>query len=332
MKRLLFACAVGCIHFLPVLSQRVGIGTSAPNNNAVLDIQSASKGILIPRMDSTTRKLIPNVPGMLVYDSTTKTLWQNTGIAWENYYVIPKGITKGDMLFWNETQWVRLPASTTGKVLTINEGGLPVWLNAAPLLYSISITPANTVIGPGINQQFSATGIYWDSSTANISTAVTWSSSNTTVATINSSGLTTYKAPGSTTITARSGVIAGSTTLQMIAPSMSINNVSQVEGTGGTSLFTFTVSLSHASAQTINVNYASSSAGGTATGIGASADYTFLNGILTFQPGETTKTISVTVNGDSTIEPNETFFINLSGANNATVADNQGLATILNDD
>ena len=332
MKRLLFACALGCIHFNPVLSQRVGIGTSTPNNNAVLDIQSTSKGILIPRMDSTTRKLIPNVAGMLVYDSTTKTLWQNTGTAWENYFVIPKGITNGDMLYWGGTQWISLPSSTPGKVLTLNNAGLPVWQTAAPILHSITLAPLNPIIGPGQSQQFSATGVYWDSSTANISNAVNWSSSNTAVATINSAGLTTYKTPGSTTITARSGVIAGSTILQMIAPSISINDVSQVEGTGGTTLFNFTVSLSHSSAQTISVNYSTSSVGGTALGIGISADYLATLGSLTFLPGETSKTISVSVNADSVVEPNETFFINLSAANNANISDGQGQATILNDD
>src|SRR6267142_2452476 len=54
--------------------------------------------------------------------------------------------------------------------------------------------------------------------------------------------------------------------------------------------------------------------------------------MLTFNPGEITKPISVTINGDQSFEPDETFFVNLSGATNATLTDNQGQGTILNDD
>ena len=54
---------------------------------------------------------------------------------------------------------------------------------------------------------------------------------------------------------------------------------------------------------------------------------------MTFAPGDTTKTVTVQVNGDTAVEPNETFFVNLSNATgNATIADDQGVGTIVNDD
>jgi hypothetical protein len=53
---------------------------------------------------------------------------------------------------------------------------------------------------------------------------------------------------------------------------------------------------------------------------------------LSFTPGQTTKTISVTVNGDTSIERNETFLVNLSSPSGATTADAQGQAAIVNDD
>jgi hypothetical protein len=53
---------------------------------------------------------------------------------------------------------------------------------------------------------------------------------------------------------------------------------------------------------------------------------------LTFNPGETSKPVTVQVNGDALNEPNETFFVNLSGATNATISDSQGVGTITNDD
>jgi hypothetical protein len=76
------------------------------------------------------------------------------------------------------------------------------------------------------------------------------------------------------------------------------------------------------------VGYAT--ANGTATA--ADADYVAASGTVSFAPGETTRPVSVTVNGDTKNEANETFAVNLSGPVNATVSDNQGIGTITNDD
>lgn len=110
-------------------------------------------------------------------------------------------------------------------------------------------------------------------------------------------------------------------------PSMSIDDVSVVEGNAGTVSAVFTVTLSAASGQTATVLYAT--ADGTAT---QPADYTSTSGSLTFTPGQTTRTLTVPVIGETVPEANETFFVNLSGAANATISDNQGVGTITNDD
>ncbi len=110
-------------------------------------------------------------------------------------------------------------------------------------------------------------------------------------------------------------------------PSLSINDVTVIEGNAGTVNAVFTVTLSAASGQTVAVNYAT--ADGTAV---APGDYTANTGTLNFTPGQVTRTITVLVNGETVPEANETFFVNLSGATNATIADNQGLGTISNDD
>src|SRR5215813_14542092 len=107
---------------------------------------------------------------------------------------------------------------------------------------------------------------------------------------------------------------------------LAINDVSQVEGTNGTTTFSFVVTLSKASDQTVTVNYA------TVDGTANSSDYQFASGLLTFNPGELSKPVNVLVNGDTQIEPHETFFVNLSNAVNATITRGQGLGTILNDD
>jgi hypothetical protein len=113
---------------------------------------------------------------------------------------------------------------------------------------------------------------------------------------------------------------------------IAINDVTANEGnllpSGGTSItsFVFTVTLSSPSAQTVTVNYLS------ADGTADAKDYGTVRGTLTFSPGQTSKTITVSVVGDNAVEPNETFFVNLSAAVNATIADGQGVGTIVNDD
>ena len=92
-------------------------------------------------------------------------------------------------------------------------------------------------------------------------------------------------------------------------PSLAIAPMSLNEGQGGTTVATFTVTLSPTSAQTVTVNYAT--ANGTAT---AGSDYVAKSGALTFAPGVSTRPISVTVNGDTTVEPTETFSVMLSSA------------------
>ncbi len=64
----------------------------------------------------------------------------------------------------------------------------------------------------------------------------------------------------------------------------------------------------------------------------AGVDYISDSGSLTFGPLETTKTITVKVCGETAVESNETFFVNLSTPGNATITDPQGLGTIVNDD
>ena len=110
-------------------------------------------------------------------------------------------------------------------------------------------------------------------------------------------------------------------------PGVSVNDVSVIEGNSGTTNATFTVSLSAAATANVTVRYAT--ANGTAT---ADSDYAARSGTVTFTPGQRSRTVAITVNGDTTVEPNETFFVNLSSASGATIADGQGVGTITNDD
>jgi subtilisin-like proprotein convertase family protein len=67
-------------------------------------------------------------------------------------------------------------------------------------------------------------------------------------------------------------------------------------------------------------------------GTSAAGDYQPGSGQLVFGPGVSTQTITVAVNGDTVVEPNETFFVNLSSPVGAVIGDAQGIGTIINDD
>ena len=110
-------------------------------------------------------------------------------------------------------------------------------------------------------------------------------------------------------------------------PSISINDVSVTEGNSGTKAATFTLTLSGPSVEAIAVRAVT--APGTAT---AATDYSSLNSVVIFQPGTVTRTLDVTILGDTILELNETFTVNLTEAFATTVADGQGIGTILDDD
>jgi hypothetical protein len=109
-------------------------------------------------------------------------------------------------------------------------------------------------------------------------------------------------------------------------PVLSIDSISQPEGNGSTTI-AFTITLTGSTDQAVLVNFAT--ADGSATWPG---DYMPTSGTLTFPPGTATQSISVTVNGDATDEPDESFTVTLSGATNATVGAATGTGTIVNDD
>jgi VCBS repeat-containing protein len=105
---------------------------------------------------------------------------------------------------------------------------------------------------------------------------------------------------------------------------LTINDVAHVDGSSGQTAFVFTVSLSQPSKQPVSVNY--STADGTATA--AEKDYVPNAGTLKFTRGQTAATITVMVNGTNVGEPDETFFVKLSGAHQATIAKGTGVGTI----
>lgn len=115
-------------------------------------------------------------------------------------------------------------------------------------------------------------------------------------------------------------------------PSLSSANVSQNEGSSsGFSNMVFTATLSNPSATSASVVYATASGTG-ANGAAAGFDFTGQTGSLIFNPGETVKTISVPIYGDTNVEGNEVFALNFSLPVGLTMTTGSATGTILNDD
>ncbi|HUS12361.1 MAG TPA: lamin tail domain-containing protein [Pyrinomonadaceae bacterium] len=119
------------------------------------------------------------------------------------------------------------------------------------------------------------------------------------------------------------------TTVQAPVPSLAINNVAASEGNNGSTIFTFIVSLSASATETVTFDI------GTKDNTATSSGGDFISRTLTGQTipaGNTSSTFEVTINGDTLVETDEMFVVNLTNVANATVSDAQGQGAIQNDD
>jgi len=114
----------------------------------------------------------------------------------------------------------------------------------------------------------------------------------------------------------------------LVVPNINIDDVTQNEGNAGTSTFDFTVSMDASADVSVQVD----TADGTATT--ADNDYVAITSqVINFTAGgATSQTVSVTVNGDTTVEGDENFLVNLSNATGGVIVDGQGEGVISNDD
>ena len=133
---------------------------------------------------------------------------------------------------------------------------------------------------------------------------------------------------GVTGATVSDGQGLGTITNDDALPTFAIADAIITEGNAGTSLMTFTVTLTGTSQSTVNVNYATADSSATV----ANSDYDSASGTLNFVSGDTSETFTVTINGDTNAEGDEMFLVNLSGASGATIGDSQALGIIFLDD
>jgi uncharacterized repeat protein (TIGR01451 family) len=205
----------------------------------------------------------------------------------------------------------------------------------SPALSRIEVTPASPRVNVGATQAFTAKA-FSNAGGPEIeiqNVSFIWDSRDTSKATLapatGQTTTTSAAASGDTTTRARAGS-QQATSLLSVNPTLSINDISQNEGNSGPTTFTFTISLSTA-APAGGVTFDITTQDGTAT----VADNDYVSKSLTSQtipPGSQTYMFDLTVNGDATIEPNETFSVNVTNVTGATIADGQGQGTIRNDD
>jgi uncharacterized protein YjdB len=176
----------------------------------------------------------------------------------------------------------------------------------APSIVSIAVTPVGLTLAIGINQQFVATATYSDGSSADLASGVTWNSSSTTVATINSSGLATTVAAGSTTITATVGSFTDTMTLTVLPAhliSISVSPATPSIALGTTQQFTAVGSFDDGSTQWLqSVTWSSSSSSiatadstGLATSVGTGVT------TITATSGSVSGTASLTITAASLV-------------------------------
>ena len=168
-------------------------------------------------------------------------------------------------------------------------------------LVSISVTPTPSSIAVGTDQQFSAVGSFNDGSTQ-LLTSVTWSSSSSSVATINSSGLATAVGTGTATITATSGSVTGTAALTVTGASVTAITVTPANSNmpvGTTKQFTATASFSDGSSQDVTASVLWGSSNPAAAAINnqglvssVAAGSTTINAVLDSVTGSTNLTVT----------------------------------------
>jgi len=154
LHKKMYGLLIALIISLSGFSQNVGINASGtqPNASAGLDVDFSNKGLLIPRVSlvSTTSfaPLSAHVAGMVVYNTATANdvtpgFYCDNGTKWISGFI--KGQSLGDMLYWNGTDWLRIPIGIPGQYLQISGAFVPTW--GGNILSTLTTTSATSITG-----------------------------------------------------------------------------------------------------------------------------------------------------------------------------------------
>lgn len=218
-----------------------------------------------------------------------------------------KGRMIGNFEYCNARQPVKTGVITrcaVAIVLLIGLAGCGFFVDAT--LTSIAVAPNSATISVGATQQLTATGTFDDSSTEDKTNSVTWSSSDSTIATVSTAGLVTGVKAGSATITATSGNFTSTSTITVTATalaSIAISPTSATLNSGGTQQFTATGTFGDGSTSdlTSQVTWASSNTAALAIST---------SGLATAQTVAAAVTVNVTATSGSITSNTATVTIN----------------------
>ncbi len=223
-----------------------GLGTGSATLTASINSTTASATVQITSASTIVTGLTPGTlslpkgrPGVLhVAVSPTSSQPRIVSLSSNNTTVaqvpstvtVPAGALGADFPVLSVDQGQATITATLGS----GSANSQVTVTAAELV-TITLSPDAPTIFVGETLAFTATGTYTDGSTQNITANVNWSSSNPSVATIDSNGLASAVASGTTTITATSGSISGSTVLTVnVPPPPTISDFTPTVGPVGT--------------------------------------------------------------------------------------------------
>jgi Ca2+-binding RTX toxin-like protein len=146
-------------------------------------------------------------------------------------------------------------------------------------------------------------------------------------------GFTVTLSNASAGLTIGTGSVSSTIANDDASVAIAITSPTATEGDAGTKAFSFTVTRSGDSSVLHSVAYAVAGTGSNPANAGDFQGSVLPAGMVTFAPGETSKTIAIQVVGDAAVEPNESFIVSLSGPSSGlTVGTASATATILNDD
>ncbi len=241
-------------------------------------------------------------------------------------------VYRGVHVALNDGTWTPPPPSMTISDVTVTEGNtgtrsasFTVTLSAAsnqPVTVAYSTANGTATAGSDYQARTGTLTIPAGQTTGTITILVT----GDRLAEANETFVVNLSSPTNATIADGQGV----GTIADDEPRISIGDVTRAEGRKGqTTLFTFTVTLSAAYDQAVTMSFRTAND----TAKTSDGDYIAKTGTLTFAPGETTKTITIEVKGDSKREANEYFYLDLFGnSSNSLFTKNRGIGSILNDD
>lgn len=207
------------------------------SGSTTLIVEASLLGIVVaPESFSLAKGLTQQMSAQGTYSSGT-VADLTSSVTWSSGTPGHATITTGGLL-----TAVAAGTSLIGATFGTFSDSITATVTAASLV-SIAVTPADPVISPLGTEQFTATGTYSDGSMVNITGSVSWASSQTSIATINSSGLATATASlgGVTAITATSGLIVGTTAL--VVQSTASPTLNSITATPNSVILTFSASV-----------------------------------------------------------------------------------------